>query len=245
MQKNGKVTLSFSKTGYAKSNQIENIDHVIAALPSHALSAILRRSNHVSRSNMEVSDNHELVTSTLGIMLRHIHWVDVAVVNIEYDGRPSEILPHVGFGHLVPSSEASNVLGVVYDSCVFPQHDRLSSPSTRLTCMMGGSWFQDLFGDPDKVTPAELEEAALHSLSEQLGIHKEPSNMHVTVCRKCIPTYRVGHTDLVENAEDFISEHSLPLSLVGSSYWGVSINDCIFNSRIAANNILKKQGFSS
>ena len=38
-----------------------------------------------------------------------------------------------GFGHLLPSSEDHGVLGVVYDSVPFPQHNRPDGQSTRLT----------------------------------------------------------------------------------------------------------------
>lgn len=38
-----------------------------------------------------------------------------------------------GFGHLVPSSESRGVLGIVYDSVAFPQHNRKDGQSTRLT----------------------------------------------------------------------------------------------------------------
>lgn len=38
-----------------------------------------------------------------------------------------------GFGHLVPSSEDRGLLGVVYDSVPFPQHNRTVGPTTRLT----------------------------------------------------------------------------------------------------------------
>ena len=38
-----------------------------------------------------------------------------------------------GFGHLLPSSESGHILGIVYDSCTFPDHNRDDGPSTRLT----------------------------------------------------------------------------------------------------------------
>ena len=38
-----------------------------------------------------------------------------------------------GFGHLLPSFEDGPFLGVIYDSCTFPQHDRTDKPSTRFT----------------------------------------------------------------------------------------------------------------
>lgn len=38
-----------------------------------------------------------------------------------------------GFGHLLPSSEDRGLLGVVYDSVAFPQHNRPYGQTTRLT----------------------------------------------------------------------------------------------------------------
>ena len=87
------------------------------ALPSYSLSKILRR----SESHDEVQEQRMV---ELANTLNQIRWVDVAVANVEYNMSPAVSLPKFGFGHLVPSSEPSNVLGIVYDSCSFPQHDR-------------------------------------------------------------------------------------------------------------------------
>ena len=38
-----------------------------------------------------------------------------------------------GFGHLLPSAESGPILGVIYDSCSFPQHNRPDGDTTRLT----------------------------------------------------------------------------------------------------------------
>jgi hypothetical protein len=37
------------------------------------------------------------------------------------------------FGYLVPSNQQSKILGVVFDSASFPEHDRKDTPSTRVT----------------------------------------------------------------------------------------------------------------
>ncbi|XP_037533278.1 protoporphyrinogen oxidase, partial [Nematolebias whitei] len=108
-------------------------DHIISALPAKALSSVL-----------------PISCQTLIQLLQDISAVTVAVVNLEYDG---SILPVKGFGHLIPSSEDPGVLGVVYDSVFFPQHNRPNGETTRLTVMMGGAWFQEEFGAPEAVTP--------------------------------------------------------------------------------------------
>lgn len=232
-----RAQLTLHSTGFNlhKNNFINGVDHVMFALPSFSLSKILRR----SRGSDEAQDEK---LSSLASSLNQIRWVDVAVANVEYNFAPGVLLPKFGFGHLVPSSEPSKVLGIVYDSCSFPQHDRLGHPTTRLTCMMGGSWFPELFGNPDKVSNDTLTDAALESIGQQLHITHDPLTMQTTLCKKCIPMYGVGHTDMVEDMEDTIEQYNLPFSLIGASYWGVSINDCIFNSRIATYDMLMKQG---
>lgn len=40
-----------------------------------------------------------------------------------------------GFGHLVPSWEDPGLLGIVYDSVPFPQHNRQTGQTTRLTVL--------------------------------------------------------------------------------------------------------------
>lgn len=67
---------------------------------------------------------------------------------------------------------------------------RVGRPTTRLTCMLGGSWFRELFGDPQTVKTETLEQAALESIAEQLKITKDPLQVTTTLCRKCIPMYK-------------------------------------------------------
>ncbi|NWT13958.1 PPOX oxidase, partial [Vireo altiloquus] len=85
---------------------------------------------------------------------RLIPAASVAVVNLQYQGAA---LPVTGFGHLVPSSEDPALLGIVYDSVAFPEHDGTpGTPSLRLTVMLGGAWFRQSFGDPAAAAPELL-----------------------------------------------------------------------------------------
>ena len=52
-------------------------------------------------------------------MLSSIPFVTVAVVNIEYDGNVLNRDP--AFGFLVPSTQKEPLLGVIFDTCSFPQ----------------------------------------------------------------------------------------------------------------------------
>ncbi|NXN40061.1 PPOX oxidase, partial [Rhinoptilus africanus] len=94
--------------------------------------------------------------------LRRIPAVSVAVVNLQYQG---VTLPVTGFGHLVPSSEDASLLGIVYDSVAFPQHD--GAGALRLTVMLGGAWFGQSFGDPASASPALLLRRAQAAVRDQ------------------------------------------------------------------------------
>ncbi|KAJ8287599.1 hypothetical protein COCON_G00002580 [Conger conger] len=193
-------------------------DHVISALPAHALASALPPT-----------------AQPLSDQLRQIAMVTVAVVNLEYEG---SVLPVPGFGHLIPSSEDRGVLGVVYDSVAFPQHNRPGASTTRLTVMMGGAWFQEVFGNAEDVTERCIVDRATQAVRAQLGVSAEPLWSSAAVLKDCIPQYHVGHWKRLENIRHYISHHNLPLTLVGASYDGVSVNDVIFGGRKAAESLV-------
>ncbi|KAJ8035237.1 Protoporphyrinogen oxidase [Holothuria leucospilota] len=164
----------------------------------------------------------------LANLLAEIQSVSVAVINLEFEGK---VLPLEGFGYLVPSSEPCQVLGVVFDSCTFPEHNHPGSETTRLTCMMGGAWFEELFGHPESVDSDHLLSIALATIEDHLKIKQKPIYSLVNIHRDCIPQYTVGHSSRLEQINKYIKKHSLPLFLLGSSYDGVSVNECIWNAR--------------
>ena len=96
---------------------IDAVDHVMFAIPSHSLCEILRRSRSADAAQ-------ERKLRELASTLKQIRWVDVALSNVEFGSSPHVLLPNPGFGHLIPAVEPSKALGIVYDSCSFPQHDR-------------------------------------------------------------------------------------------------------------------------
>lgn len=193
-------------------------DHVISALPAQALASVLPPA-----------------AQPLSEQLREISMVTVAVVNLEYEG---SVLPVPGFGHLIPSSEDRGVLGVVYDSVAFPEHNRAGDPTTRLTVMMGGAWFQEAYGNVGDVTEKFFLGQATRAVRSHLGVSAQPIWSSVAILKDCIPQYHVGHWKRLENIRHYIGHHNLPLTLAGASYNGVSVNDVIFSGRKAAESLV-------
>ena len=160
---------------------------------------------------------------TLTSLLDSIPFVDVAVINYRFE-TVENLNP--GFGFLVPSSqEKVPILGVIFDTCSFPQEN-----STIFTVMMGGAWFESLFGQnpPEQ----ELVEIGLNHLKSILKIEKEPVQVVCKLHRNCIAQYTVGHGQRVEKMRQIIKNEDLNLALVGSSYDGVGLNDAVLSSRI-------------
>ncbi|XP_062367305.1 protoporphyrinogen oxidase isoform X3 [Cinclus cinclus] len=197
-------------------------DHVISALPAAALARVLPAE-----------------AEPLARELRDIPAASVAVVSLQYEGAA---LPVTGFGHLVPSSEDPALLGIVYDSVAFPELDgtpgSTGSPSLRLTVMLGGAWFQQSFGDPAAAAPEPLLRRARAAVRDHLGLAGTPARAMVRVQQDCIPQYTLGHWERLERIQRFLKEQELPLSLIGASYCGVSVNDCIASAKAAVGRIL-------
>ena len=192
-------------------------DFVVNTIPAYCFSRIIS----------ELNDSIRLKN-----LLETITTVDVAVINLLFRGNHIET---PGFGFLVPTTESKNcdVFGVVYDSCTFPQHIE-NSETTNLTVMIGGTAIKR------NPTTDSLKEIALSTVSRILKIPKEALvKHHVEIHRNCIPQYPVNHKNNVEMIEKHISDiFRGKLILAGASYYGVSVNDCVYSGFTAAHKFI-------
>ncbi|RLU27205.1 hypothetical protein DMN91_001005 [Ooceraea biroi] len=182
-------------------------------------------------SSICAKDLAELVQEqhpTLSAELKAIPTVTVAVVNLEFQ---ENVLPLQAFGFLIPPKENLPLLGVIFDSCVFPQK------STVLTVMMGGAWFEKYFGP--NPTEEQLLKTATDHTRDILCIEEEPVARNVAILKDCIPQHVVGHTQRVKRIREYIFEHRIPLGLCGSSYDGVGLNDVILSAKQVVRDIVK------
>ena len=101
---------------------------------------------------------------------------------------------------------------------------------------MGGAWFQKYFGD----SPSEeyLLSTARNQLNNILNIKETPDEYDVAILNNCIPQYIVGHSDRLQRIQNYISAHKIPLTLCGSSYHGVGINDVILSAKEGISHIV-------
>ncbi|KAJ4433890.1 hypothetical protein ANN_16203 [Periplaneta americana] len=188
-------------------------DHIISSLPAKVLAPLL------AKQHPELSND-----------LLSIPTVTVAVVNLQFKGR---VLEKDAFGFLVPPSEKLPILGIVFDTCCFPKDS-----NTVLTVMMGGKWFEELYGK--NPTPERLLSTAMQQVRSVLRISGAPEEHQVSVLRDCIPQYVLGHHERIERIKAYVRQHKLPLSFVGGSYEGIGVNDVILSARTAVSNLIRK-----
>jgi len=184
-------------------------DFIFSTLPASALSKLLMKPSPFATD-----------------ILQSIPHASIAVVNLGYK---ENVLDKSGFGYLIPSKEKEEVLGVVWDSCVFPQQQ--GQKHTCLTVMLGGMHNTEI-ETFDKQT---LLQKALDVLAKQMNIKTPPAAAAVKLACSAIPQFLVGHQRKLNALNREIS-HQLPFVTVHGNYLGVSVNDCIANSKTISQN---------
>lgn len=152
----------------------------------------------------------------LASRLRAFHRAPTQIV---YLGYPEAAVPAAvdGFGFLVAHGEDLRVLGVVFESVVWP--GRAPAGHVLLRCIFGGG--------RDPATSA-LDDAALiaharRDLGVVLGATGEPSHASVVRWTRGVAQYQVGHRDLVRAAVSAARTHRI--ALAGADYRGPGVND--------------------
>lgn len=156
-----------------------------------------------SQGMKELFSKDEIAQEFLG----PLEEASLSVVNVAY---PKDILKKKGFGYLIPSSEKERILGVVFDSAIFPSQSQ-TSHETRLTVMLkdGGV------------------EAALEGLQRHLGIECAPSEVYLKEWKNVIPQYGVGHLKRAQAFKSHLKKNYPDITCIGNYIDGASLNHCV------------------
>lgn len=216
---------SFGPSKVTTSLQVyDQFDHLLSALPPQVLHSCLESSLQDQFSVLKINPS-----------------VTVGVVNLCYRS-PKRINPiPPAFGYLIPASispelNPHKVLGVVFDSDMMPiDEEKIQGEElTKLTVMMGGHHYSK---HPNSIPTIEhLSQQASQTIKNHLGISQDPFFVQAQLQKDCIPQYLVGHHQRMIALHTLLGD--LDLSLVGSGYAGVGINDVIKSSAENAHNLL-------
>jgi len=226
--KGGMQTLTHALSEHLKENilydtnitklEIKTNETTIHLMNGTIISPDIVYSTIPAKNLSEILSHHELT----GI-LKQFTATSIATVSF---GFKELDLKTEGFGYLIPSIEKESVLGAVFDSSVFKELNQ-SDKETRLTFMIGGAHMDDF----DRYNEDNFLDRALKAKLEHLKINEIPNSIHVEILRNAIPQYLIGHSEKVSLVQGLCPSH---LKILGSSFFGVSVNDCVAQSKIFA-----------
>jgi oxygen-dependent protoporphyrinogen oxidase len=150
----------------------------------------------------------------LARVLAQIAYPPVAVVALGFDAAAARGVPR-GFGVLIPRGEGYRVLGVLWDSHIFPGR---SPDGTLLVRAMLGGAVDPAVGSADASTLVELTRDELRRL---LAIEAPPLYSHVHLWPRAIPQYELGHGDRVRRIEAELVRQP-GLFLAGNALHGIA-----------------------
>jgi oxygen-dependent protoporphyrinogen oxidase len=163
--------------------------------------------------------------------LSAIPYSPISVVALGYDkatlGNPLD-----GFGFLIPRGEMRKILGALWDSSVFP--NRAPEGKALIRAMVGGVRGPELAALP----PAELIGLVRSELSVTMGVTAEPVLSRTFFHERGIPQYLVGHGKALRRIEERLASNP-GIHLNSNAYRGISLNDCVLQSRLTAERIAR------
>ena len=121
---------------------------------------------------------------------------------------------------------------MVFDSDAVGNQGPDSDSFVKLTVMMGGPYWKQAMRFPSE---DELEARALRALVYQLGLPEEQvrsylRRVRVRLLQNTIPQYLVGHPARMRELHAALRNdprYRERLTLLGCSYTGVGVNDCV------------------
>jgi protoporphyrinogen/coproporphyrinogen III oxidase len=190
----------------------ERFDQVVISTQAHAAARMLRALDADVASRLEA-----------------IEYSPVAVVGLGWKALDH---PLDGFGLLTTTSAGLPILGVLWDSSIFP--DRAPDGAKSVRVMIGGQRSPELVQQDE----AGLIATAREGVRLTMGVDQAPDVSFVQRWDHGIPSYRVGHIAAVDAL--FAQMQRYPgLHLGGNAYRGIAMNDCVRNGRLLAEELAR------
>ena len=187
------------------------VDRVVLSTPAPAASRILGDLDPVAAG-----------------WLAQIEYSPISVVGFGYRQLAHD-LP--GFGLLTTSAAGLDILGVLWDSSIFP--DRAPAGGKALRVMIGGQRSPALALESEE----RLIAIAREGVRRTMGVDDAPDVTFVQRWPQGIPNYPVGHLANADRLFARIADHP-GLYLNSNAYYGIGLNDCVGNSRLCAEKVV-------
>ena len=161
-----------------------------------------------------------------------IEWSSSATVSIAFKKEDVRV-PLKGFGFIVPRVEGRRINAATYSSIKWSY--RAPDDTIMVRVFVGGGHHEELVHELDD---AGMIRMVLEELDTVLGLKASPRFSKVYRWYKGMPKYTVGHLERIAVLDRMLATHP-GLHLIGCSYKGIGIGDCVHEAQIAAEKILK------
>jgi oxygen-dependent protoporphyrinogen oxidase len=189
----------------------EPFDALVLAVPAPAAASLLRETN-----------------LDLAKELWKVEYTSSAAVVLGYD---CAIKLPPGHGFLIPRSEGRNMLACTFVHRKFPF--RVPEGAALLRCFLSSSRVPELKTRNDHW----LLSTIIKELREIVAVYQTAQFAHIYRWDCALPQYAVGHLERVAKMDALLSEMS-GLHLIGNSFHGVGIPDCIKSGKEAAERLV-------
>jgi oxygen-dependent protoporphyrinogen oxidase len=164
--------------------------------------------------------------------LTRVPYATVAVAALGFETRQLRA-PLDGYGYLVTRGEPGAVLGVSWDSTIFP--GRAPDGHVLVRAFVGGARHPEVAAWPDAETMAH----AMERVSTVLGVDGGPAFARLFRWPSAIAQYTVGHRDRVRKVHEAVRRFP-GLWVCGTAFDGVSMNHAVASGRRAARAIAER-----
>jgi oxygen-dependent protoporphyrinogen oxidase len=196
--------------------QEEHFDEVVLTTPAYATSGLVRD-----------------VDPELSERLLAMDWSSTATISIAFKKEDIKVkLP--GFGFIVPKVEDRRINATSWSSVKWSF--RAPDDYLLLRSFVGGGHHEELVFEDD----AKLVSIVLQELRQIAGIDAKPIFSKVYRWVKGMPKYTVGHLERLAKLDELTARHR-GLHLIGCSYRGIGIGDCVKSGFDAAAQITARQ----
>jgi oxygen-dependent protoporphyrinogen oxidase len=186
----------------------------------------------IATAAYDAADMVECLSKDLAAQMRRIEWSSSATVSLAFK-RDDVKVPLPGFGFIVPRVEGRRINATTYTSIKWSY--RAPDGQVMLRVFVGGGHHEELVHTLDD---AAMTKMALEELDGILGLRANPTLAKVYRWFKGMPKYTVGHLDRIEVLDRTLSAYP-GLHLIGCSYKGIGIGDCIHEAQVASQKILQ------
>lgn len=166
------------------------------------------------------------ISPALAADLSRVEYAPIAVVGLVFSLSAFNDPPR-GFGYVIPSGEKKEVLGVLFESNIFPK--RCPEGQILFRVMVGGARHPDVL----RKSQEEIIRLAADEVQKTFSVTAGSLQTMFAAWPKAIPQYTRNYFDIENSLEEQLKNWSR-LHLVANYRGGVSLNDCIENAYQAA-----------